>query len=466
MEELDRLRARIADALPELAELSPHWICLNLLGWIAEARSFNDRFPGDRGIQGQVYAIAQELQKIAKSLWPGNVTALQLRQTPRGSCGLLRLPEGHPAPATWSELAEEVAKALESEAELLGMDEDGWADEPALAPAPLAPAALLQEVRSRVEKLTGPLGDDATPTPGMRLDRQQDLREELLDLARKLRWLRGGTPESVLWGRIAGRLRCIAHRHARTFPELGGVLARNYRPRGGWAHELGQDPTAKLKRRRSREAYESRPRTNAEASEVRTWLLKAFDVFTNPQIAGMVDEFRETLLALDHREFPDSRARKRLRRLQEMLTAGTAKPALVAEIQAAAEEVKKDWVVPGGAEAAPDPRDILRERARVHTRGRSLLFVSNRKDPQLEQRLSEVLEPSGLDWCDGKSRQIDSAVERIRTGRYDLVIGATGFMAHKDERKLVDACAGLAGYVRAFKGRELACLRAIVRDLR
>ena len=52
---------------------------------------------------------------------------------------------------------------------------------------------------------------------------------------------------------------------------------------------------------------------------------------------------------------------------------------------------------------------------------------------------------------------METACSRIHNGRYDLVLAATGFMGHSDERRLRAACRSVeTPYVRVYRGRELA----------
>ncbi len=102
-------------------------------------------------------------------------------------------------------------------------------------------------------------------------------------------------------------------------------------------------------------------------------------------------------------------------------------------------------------------------RARVA--GQSAVFVSNRTDNDLKSRLEKRLGLS-IDWCDGSPRKLQAVSKQILGGSYQLVILATGFAGH-DADGLLGKAAGRAGvpFVRAYKGRPLATLRAIARDL-
>src|SRR5690606_22421940 len=119
-----------------------------------------------------------------------------------------------------------------------------------------------------------------------------------------------------------------------------------------------------------------------------------------------------------------------------------------------------------GAAHAPDPELELRGRVLPHVRGRRLLFVGNRADPNLQATLCAELEPVELDWLVADPRRESAAADRISAGRYDLVLCATGFVSHSTELALRAACrtAGVP-YVRVYKGRLASCLRALDRDL-
>ncbi len=463
---LDALETVIREARNDLAELSPPRIRWNMLGWIAEARQYQVRHPGAPKVRARVHGIAQVLQDLGREFWPGTVRAFQLKAGPRSAAELLGMPEKD-APSTWEEVAERARRRLEKDARRRGLDEDGWADAGCLDPPPWNPRRLLAEVRDRLVLLTGEVEGDARPAPGLRLDRDPALREELLLLARRLRWLRGATPDSLLWGRLAGRLRCLASRH-RSLPELAQVLDDAYRPpAGSWARELGEDPWTR-RRRGARAALASRLPEAGDAAALLSWLERAFEVFNNPEIAGLLEGRAEEVLALDARKaLASPRLRRRLRRLQERLQEPDG--ANGGERERVLESLGGEEDGAGGAGGVEaDPLAGLREQAREHTRGRRILFVGNRADPGLQATLERSLEPRLLDWSDGKPAALQSLAARIRQGRYDLVLLATGFLSHSGEQVLRRACAQArppVPSVRAFKGRELAVLRAVLRDL-
>jgi len=97
--------------------------------------------------------------------------------------------------------------------------------------------------------------------------------------------------------------------------------------------------------------------------------------------------------------------------------------------------------------------------------GLKALIVSNRMDPELEQRLSKKL---GLDitWCVCNMRKAQSQAKAIANNKYDIVIGQTGFLSHNIETLLSKACsANQIPYIRANKARVVSLAMSLVRDL-
>lgn len=103
----------------------------------------------------------------------------------------------------------------------------------------------------------------------------------------------------------------------------------------------------------------------------------------------------------------------------------------------------------------------LVRRVQLAVRGKAALFVSNRDDPQLERALETELGLE-LDWCVLNPRRMQAAAQRVRCGRYSLVIVATGFVSHSVDRVLGKAAksAGVP-FVRARRGRLQATAYAI-----
>jgi hypothetical protein len=92
--------------------------------------------------------------------------------------------------------------------------------------------------------------------------------------------------------------------------------------------------------------------------------------------------------------------------------------------------------------------------ARAVVLGKHVLFVSNRRDPQLKRKLEKVFGCS-LDWKEvEKMREIQAVCARILHGRYDMVFVQTSFISHKTDKLIKDACkATECRYVPVNKGR-------------
>jgi hypothetical protein len=102
---------------------------------------------------------------------------------------------------------------------------------------------------------------------------------------------------------------------------------------------------------------------------------------------------------------------------------------------------------------------------RPRTEGRRALFVSNRHDPPLQTKLEGLLGLS-VTWCEGSPRRVQAQCERIAHGAFDLVLSATGFQDHAADGVLARAArAASVPLVRVDRGRPLACVRAIAREL-
>lgn len=452
----------------ELGELAPRRLRLLMLHWITRARSVQDLRPGDRDVFEAVHRIANQIQEQAFRLWPGSIPALQLSARP-AECRLVLFPDGDAPPLrSWAEVAEAAQAALEAIEEDRALDGDGWADAAVLHPRPNDPDGALREVRGRLAKLAVDWEPPKRVPPPGALRTDAAARHGLTGIAQRARWLRGDVSDVAAWSDLIGHLRRIAQFHEYDFPELGRILHEDYCPSATWAKELGQDPERKQRRKLRRALLQRRPR-GAEVStpDLKCWMLEAFEVFDNPDLAVWLREYAPRLGDFAIEEIGDRRIRGRFKKLLERLAAPRDAQHEESLVQEAADA---DRAEPPNGEpavvAAPDPQQVLLEKVRSRTRGRRLLFVSNRADPHLEAHLREGLEPVRLDWCIAEDRLIASAAERIACGTYHIVLCATGFISHKTEKSLREGCLrGRVPYVRVFKGRLVSCLRALERDL-
>ena len=123
---------------------------------------------------------------------------------------------------------------------------------------------------------------------------------------------------------------------------------------------------------------------------------------------------------------------------------------------------------------APEPEDLIvrpshdeRIFARVKEKlpTASALFVSNREDPMLRDRLTKALGWE-IEWTTAEPRRISSIASAIGRGKYRVVLSATGFQDHSTDIALARAAAGSSTlYVRVNRGRIAACARALAREL-
>ena len=466
--EVDLLAELIRSEQPELSLMTPERQRLVILAWICHARSFEAASGGHPWVTNRVAAIARQLTQLCKIWWPGSVSALQLEATP-GAVGRELHLTVEERPRSWraaAEAAEKRLQAVEMRDEADGKDEYGWADRGRLDPAPIDAAGSLQDVRNRLERLTGPLSQappKSVPDP-VRAPGEEDLRR-LLQWARRLRWLRGWSTDFSAWGETMGRLRWVAAQLERRDEELDELLSPEYAPKRSWATTLGKDPEAKRKRKLKKAVLQGRPwpKDQPAKEQLIRWLEEAFQVLEAERIAKLLAPFREAILALgvDDLTDADRRHRRRLRSVQRYLGAPPE-----ADDPDDDDDDAPEMVAEADGEAREDPAEAILDAVRPQTHGLKAMFVSNRADPALETALRDAFEFASLDWCEGSPRRIHAVAERISAGSYDLVLGATGFQSHSMDTHLIRACRRAnVRYVRVHRGRQLACTLALAREL-
>ena len=275
--------------------------------------------------------------------------------------------------------------------------------------------------------------------------------------------MRGVAPSGEQWAQAMGHLRWVAQHGASTRRYLDVALDPDRSPREGtWAKALGEDPEKRRRQRRVRKVMSATPTPSAPVAEVAAWLADALSLgadLTNRQVVGLLPDHRAVIAGLAPEDLGDVErtVRSRLRKLQRVLQKG--------ESPTPAPEIDEDIDADNGLADEADPVGDLITAVRAQVNGKRTVFVSNRADPALKGKLEAKL---GLviEWCEGEPRRMQSVAKQIQAGSYDLVILATGFAGHTADAVLGKAAAG-AGvpFVRAFKGRPLATLRAIARDL-
>jgi len=468
--ELEVIDERLRALLPEMAGFSRDLQRLGFIAFIARARHISQR-TSDPRVETIVRRIAGRLGELAEQFWPGSVRALQLRATPLQAGADMDLPEGGRL-HDWAEAAESAERLIEEKRLTLdkrGLDEAGWADLERCYPAPNDPEARLEVLRHAMEKHFGRL-DQKSPSDTDR-ELQQGAEKfvvELVKWGKELRWLRPHVEDRVRWGQAIGRLRWAATRLPRDHRAMiDMVLHEEYRPSKPWAHELGEDPIAKAKKKLRKALLQKKPEGDkATADAVSRWLSEAFELgdgFSTAEIAERITEWYPIVLALaaDESVDKDRKYRRRLKLLQDEIERrqrGDAPGEAASEVELEG-EVKA---------LEPDEGDLafrrLLARVRERIEGKSALFVSNRADPMLKERLERELGVL-IDWAEIDPRRIQARIESVRRMSYDLVMSATGFQGHSIDATLgreTKAC-GLP-YVRVNRGRLTTCVRALARQ--
>jgi len=473
--ELQDLQQLITDSQYELALYSSKRQRYQMQAWVCEARSYEELHYGDDRVHTAATLAVRKLSSLAKVFWPGNINSMRVDASP----GQVMPDHGlkGPAPGSWFEAMQIVKAAMDAAAQeddAKGLDEYGWADARKLVPGPNRPEGLFQEVRSRIEKLTGPV--DGKPIPkGVDAELKRPapaLVEELLMLARKLRWLRLAVPENdLIWGQLVGRLRAVAALWGKERgAPLRAILADETAPRKSWSAEIGIDPTKKQKQRK-RVSLLNRFKTvqDVGTAEMPGLLVDAFELFNNIELSALLRPAVGTIKALGSEALEERAARRRLALLKKRMD---EEPADAKELQQALAAMEAEAAGRGG-DAEPDglseadPVERLAEQIRVATSGKRALLITNRNDEPLAESLRARLAFSevGVAICD--PRRVTSATQAIGNGSIDFALAVSGFLPHTADGAISDACKKSGTrLVRIGKGRPIGAIRAIGRVLR
>jgi hypothetical protein len=464
LETVEQLLASIEERLGALARMNADRQRLNMLVWICRARAVEESLPGAREVEHAVARVARRLTEIGKMFWPGSVRALQLSARPADVRREMHAT-WETESANWTEatqLAERLLNEHLARSAETSLDEDGWADGAARLPKPADPDALFHEVDAELKAMLIPPGE----VPNGRMGELGPIEfEGLLNAARKLRWLRGAVKDDLAWGIAMGRLR-------RAVPGLGEragrvreALDHRLKPSTSWAKTLGEREAAPISEPKETAANleAALPAARESKEALMAWLIRAFDVLNTPDLVVMLAPIKDDIAAFNEETLnhPDRRVRRRLRDLVRQLA--SAVPESTLRTKEPAPEHDEEETHPDEP-IAIQALDLLSARVRAETKGRRALFVSNRDDPELGAKLTDLLGIS-ITWCDGSLRRVQAACERIARGSYDLILSATGFQVHGVDTALARA-AGAAGvpYVRVNRGRPVACVQAIARE--
>jgi hypothetical protein len=448
---LRELRQRILADEPDVAVLAPGRQRLILLGWIAQARSYQEDLPELGSVHCAVQEIAHLLGGLARTWWPGSVSALQLRAQPAQALALLRLTATQ-TPTSWkqvADLAEQELHAVEERDEADGLDDRGWGDEALLDPPPDDPDGLLEDILTAM----GPDGE----LPELR---------QVMQWARSIRWLRGSVRQVDQWASVLGLLR----RWIQEYPDLAcaaRLLEPEYRPNRQWAEVFRHEAANARREREAAEVLTDAPTADRPIGPdgLREWLFRALpytDTRHEAVVAAMTP-FAGQVLLMESAGLPSRRLRRRLLKLQEALRQETAPSPQTRSTHDLTHMAHAGAGAPGSIRH--DDGDRIRRRVLQLTRDKRALFVGNRSDPELRQRLVELFGLADLAWAGSEPRRVDGAVQAIAGGAYDIVFCATGFLEHKVSSKLIDACRATdVRFYRVNRGRPLTCLLAVARD--
>jgi hypothetical protein len=503
LQRLEALRDEVDDAEPDLARWAPQRIRWALLVWIARARAVAEGWdPVPPPIEAVVRDVARLLGRYAGTFWPGSVPAMQVAVSPARAFSA-GLDDGDPTPpASWAEVADRADAALES---LLEQgDEDGWVEDPVRRnPIRGNGSERLQAIEGLLDELLP--RDDASPR-----SLPPEAVERLEAAAAELRWLRilddggpasagdeyddddapghdGETPDDeidpVRWGAAVGTLR----RGLRGLGSRGETLRRILDPSQPSPASFASQVESRAQERRRLEIIRKRPPAAPPPSPLALWgwLREAFDGVSGPQLVQAVGDLGPAVLALgeDAVPNPDRRLRRRLRELHRLLDAQRHGDPAGGDVDAPnggdGDEAPRT-VVAGGRRSTPpvagarpasgarppgDRVPALARALRPALAGQRTLLVSNREEPGLVDRL-EAWTGLEVTMVEATPRRLDAQVEAIGHGGYDLVLCVTGFADHATDGALSKACknAGVR-YVRVYKGRPHACLRALSRHV-
>lgn len=432
---------------------------LVITGWIADARRAQDEFPEEERVRTMVARVAARLSRLCRVWWCGSVRALQVDRRPEAV--LSELPFRCDAPmhrwADVADLASQMLDRMEREDAAHGRDDYGWSDGDALSPPPADPDAMLREVVAGIEAIAG--SADTFPP------RESPDAKLLARWVARLRWLRGALVDGATWAYALGRCRHWAERDRAKYAEASALLDPSHRPDAAWATVFASQGKDRERRKLVKEVLSRAPavKDHPGAEVLVAWLHRALPLADthHRQIVELMTPFRAELAAMDAStvEGFDRRLRRRFSLLQRDLGAD------VAELPEAAEAAPPDAAGEAveAVEAVASPF-LVAVRGRTH--GSRALFISNRSDPMLQDRLLRVLEFSELDWCEADVKRTQAAEQKVAAGAYDFVLAATGFLSHSVDGRLAKVCRTYeVPYVRVERGRPMTCVRSLARDL-
>lgn len=450
---LAALRGTIDDQRDGVCRAAPDLLRAQLHAWICSARAEEEASGGDPYVAKGVHDIARTLSEIAKRTWPGSVNALMKDSMPEdATAGHARSWRDAAAAAT-ADLA-----ALRASFKRARCDDLGYVDATTRGTSRAAADDALDELETVLATIGGPLDGRYDAPRG-----DVDVRP-LVAAAIRLRSFRLVVEDGARWGTAMGRLRRLSRDlgpAARVLrdaidPSSAPGAESTSRVAGGEPVAQGDDAEADALAALA-SLLDDAPSADDSHDVVLAWIAQAVDHLPTTELAANLAAVAPTVAAIDVAAIADRRIRRRVRDVQGALNGAHARGAPSSDEDAAADDAP--------AHARHAALAALRAEVRAHTNGKRALFVSNRPDPQLARAIEDTL---GVDvsWCESTPRRIDAERERIAQHRYDIVLAATGFLDHTHANEIARAAKNAdVLHVRVDRGRPLACVLAIARDL-
>lgn len=289
--ELKRLSFEVEAGLSRLARLAPEWQRQVITDWACRARAIQETQP-----LADVTRIAARLGELVNLVQPGPVHALRQDARPEdfgAAC--------HRRPRSWEEAARIHRLRLQELAGASTLDADGWADAPALKPAPSNPERLFARALGEIAEVCGQPSAEASDT--------------LVRAAMQLRWLRIRV-DAVRWGTAMGTLRRAAAEQG-SDARLREMLGARYCPAAPWARLVGDALRVDL----AKEA--------GDRKKLTALLKRASDTYPVAELAELLAPERNAMLALIRASM--DRGDPRTRRMASELTWALRKPVPVGD---------------------------------------------------------------------------------------------------------------------------------------
>lgn len=309
---------------------------------------------------------------------------------------------------------------------------------------------------------------------------QPDVRHSkfiLLEAAARLRWIRDSGLDPHRWGVAMGLLR----RQLQLMPypeslELHNLLDPYSVPKGSWQQLVRQFLVENDARIRSQQALEEFaelmdhvPDANTSRSHLLDWISAASNHLSKEHMARLLEPVSTSVQQIDPKDVGRRRVRARIMKLNSIWTGNVDTVPTASQPQSVSDthtsEMDQNHAEESQISSAATEMDRLREKVRDKVAGKRAVLVGNREDSELETRLQRELQLQ-VEVVVATPNRIEAISERLSSGTLDYLLYASGFGAHKDVKKLARASkAGGVHFLDVGKGRPLACLLALARDL-